>query len=119
MFIYKLPCRNFSAIKTKKMKNYQNCLEACLACMIECEKCATMCIDMKGHEECVKVCRDCADICNLCAVLCARGSQFADALCALCVKSCEACAAECSKHDMDCCKSCAEACKKCAEACKM
>ena len=74
------------------MKNVNVSIEACLACMVECEKCATDCLTMEGHEECVKLCRDCADICALCASLCARGSKFADAVCALCVKCCEECA---------------------------
>jgi hypothetical protein len=101
------------------MKNMQDCIDACLACLVECEKCSTMCITMPGHENCVKVCRDCADICALCARLCARGSSFADAMCALCVRCCEACAAECRQHDHAHCQACAEACKRCAEACKM
>ena len=93
------------------MKNVQVSIEACLACMIECEKCIDGCIVAKHHLDCIKLCQDCADICALCARLCARGSQFADALCALCVKCCEDCANECSKHDMECCKKCADACK--------
>lgn len=92
------------------MKNVQVSIEACLACMVECEKCADGFLNVKDHLECVKLCRDCADICALCARLCARDSKFAEALCALCVKCCEDCANECSKHDMECCKKCAEAC---------
>ncbi|MES2517405.1 MAG: four-helix bundle copper-binding protein [Bacteroidota bacterium] len=99
------------------MENQQSCIEACLACMIECEKSASNCMHMDGHHECVKVCRDCADICNLCARLCARASQFSDAIRAICVKACEACINECSKHIHH--ADCVEACKKCIEACKM
>jgi hypothetical protein len=47
------------------MKNSKVCIDACLACMIECEKCAISCLTMAGHQECVKLCRDCADICDL------------------------------------------------------
>lgn len=103
------------------MKNSKVSIDACLACMIECEKCAISCLNMVGHQECVKLCRDCADICDLCAKLCARDSQFADALCALCIKCCQACAMECEKYadHAACCKACAEACRKCAENCKM
>ena len=112
---------SFTTQSFKKMDNRKNCIDACLACLVESEKCATMCGTMPGHEACVKICRDCADICALFARLCARDSQFSDALCALCVKCCEACAAECGKHadHTECCKACAEACRKCAEACKM
>lgn len=101
------------------MKNINLSIEACLACMVECEKCIEGCISFKDHLECVKSCRDFADICALCARLCARGSKFAEEICMLCIKCCEDCAAECKKHDMECCKKCAAACEKCAEACKM
>jgi hypothetical protein len=103
------------------MKNSKVCIDAYLACMIECEKCAISCLNMAGHQECVKLCRDCADICDLCAKLFARGSQFTDVLCAICVQCCEACATECEKYadHAACCKACAEACRKCVETCKM
>lgn len=100
------------------MKDKKNCIDACLACMMECEKCTTMSIEMGGMVECLEVCRDCADICALCAKLCARDSQFCDDVCALVVKCCEASVTECAKHG-DHCKACTEAFKKCAEVCKM
>jgi len=96
------------------------CIDACLACAIECERCATHCIGMndKEHLKCIALCRDCADICALCARFEARGSAFTEALCKLCAEICNACAAECEKLSAhDCCKLCAAACRKCAEAC--
>ena len=48
----------------------QACIDACLACSVECEECATSCINMndKNHDKCISLCRDCADICALCAL---------------------------------------------------
>ena len=103
------------------MKNSKNCIEACLACVIACEACATHGIEMadKSHLQCISLCRDCADICALCARLQARGSSFADALCKLCVEICNACAAECEKHahHHEALNKAGEACRKCATAC--
>ena len=102
------------------MENSKNCIDACLACAIECESCATHYIGMNdaAHLKCIALCRDCADICALCARFEARGSAFAKALCKLCVEICNACAVECEKLSAHgCCKSCAATCKKCAELC--
>ena len=98
------------------MENSKNCIDACLACAIECESCATHYIGMNdaAHLKCIALCRDCADICALCARFEARGSAFAKALCKLCVEICNACAVECEKLSAH---SCAEACKKCVAAC--
>lgn len=102
------------------MGNSKNCIDACLACAIECESCATHCIGMndKEHQKRIALCRDCADISALCARFEARGSAFTKALFKLCAEICNACVAECEKLSADaCCKSCAAACKKCADAC--
>lgn len=32
------------------MKNVQISIEACLACMVECEKCGVECLAMEGHQ---------------------------------------------------------------------
>ena len=102
------------------MKNSKNFVDACLACAIECEVCASNGINLndKNHLKCIALCRDCADICALCARFAARGSSFCDALCKLCADLCIACAAECEKlsaHDFY--KKNAEACRKCAAEC--
>ena len=94
-------------------------MDACLACVVSCERCITDCVK-DGNQECILLCRDCADICDLCARFEARGSQFGQALHVLCAKICNACSLECAKHASHhvSCKECAEACKKCAAVCE-
>lgn len=100
------------------MKNLKSCIDACLACMVTCEKGITDCIK-DGNQECIVLCRDCADICALCARFDARGSVYGKDIHALCAKICKACSEECAKHASHhaSCKECADACKKCAEVC--
>lgn len=100
------------------MKNLNNCIDACLSCLVTCERCIADCID-DGHLRCISLCRDCADICTLCAKFDARGSGYGHQLHALCAEICKACSIECAKHAShhDSCKECAEDCKKCAEIC--
>lgn len=95
------------------------CIEACLACFVECERCASACLDKGQMADCVRACRDCADLCSLCAAFMARGSKLHPALCKLCAEACVKCAEECGKHAAHHapCKTCAEACRKCAETC--
>ncbi len=97
----------------------KNCIDACLACLINCEKCITDCV-AAGNKECILLCRDCADVCALCARFEARGSQFSKNLHGLCAEVCKACSIECAKHashDTSC-KECAETCIKCATICE-
>ncbi|AHE68516.1 four-helix bundle copper-binding protein [Legionella oakridgensis] len=101
---------------------YQSCIEACLKCAIECEHCATACLNesqVKDMVECIQLDRDCALICSLAAKLMARGSKYAQEMCALCAKVCRDCAKECEQHKHhEHCLKCAEACRKCAEECE-
>ena len=102
------------------MKNSKNRIEACLAVVIACEKCASDCI-VEGHKECIALCKDCADICLLYAQLEARESVYAPELRALYAKVCKACAAECGKHisNRNSCEVCVNACLKCVEVDKV
>lgn len=97
----------------------KNCIDACLACLINCEKCITDCV-AAGNKECILLCRDCADVCALCARFEARGSQFSKNLHGLCAEVCKACSIECAKHASHhtSCKECAETCIKCATICE-
>ncbi|MFN5375310.1 MAG: four-helix bundle copper-binding protein [Chitinophagaceae bacterium] len=101
------------------MKNFKNCIEACLACLTTCESCITDCV-ASDYKECILLCRDCADICALCARFEARGSKFRHNLHILCAEVCKACSVECEKHASHhaSCKECAEACKECAAICE-
>ena len=76
------------------MKNFKNCIEACLACLTTCESCITDCV-ASDYKECILLCRDCADICDLCARFEARGSKFRHNLHILCAEVCKACSVEC------------------------
>ena len=102
-------------------ENHQNCIEACHACAIECEHCASACLqedDVKMMARCIELDRSCADICALAEREMARGSDFAERVCQLCAEICDACGAECARHQVDHCQRCAEACRRCAEACR-
>lgn len=99
----------------------KSAIDALIACFIECEHCASACLDeddVKMMAACIKLDRDCADICKLTATLLARGSKHGKHLLRECIEVCEACAAECSKHQHEHCQKCAEACRACAEACR-
>jgi hypothetical protein len=91
-------------------------------CAVECEKCATACLNEKEVHMlavCIMNDRDCADICRLTATLLARNSEHAKHMIPECIEMCKKCAAECEKHNhMEHCKKCADACLKCMEACK-
>lgn len=103
-------------------QKFQECIDACLECAIECEHCSTACLqedDVKMMSKCIQLDRDCADICALTARLLARGSEHGMHLMKECAEVCEKCAEECEKHShMEHCKACAEACRRCAEECR-
>lgn len=93
-------------------------------CAVECNHCATACLDeqdVKMLATCIRLDIDCADICNLTASLLARGSEHGNHLKKECAEVCDACAQECEKHakmGMEHCRVCAEACRSCAEMCR-
>jgi len=100
---------------------YAPCIDACNACADACDRCAAACLaeeDPKAMARCIALDMDCAAICRLAAGFMARGSEHAQALCAVCTEICDACLGECATHDMDHCKACAEACRRCADECR-
>lgn len=101
--------------------NYQECIDACNACMVACETCASECLDEQNVDmmtDCIRLDRSCADICALAAREMSRDSALVSKVCALCAEICQACGNECKKHDHDHCQRCAEACRACAAACR-
>jgi hypothetical protein len=86
-------------------------------CGIECESCATHCID-ENRATCAKMCLDCSSICFETAAALGRGSHFSAQRAATCAIICDECATECEKHDNEDCRLCAESCRKCAEECR-
>ena len=106
---------------TMSHEKFQSCIDACVACAVECNHCATECLqenDIKMMVKCIQLDRQCAVICFAAAQLMSIGGEHASHLCAECAEICTACAEECGKHSNAHCKKCAEACRKCAEACK-
>lgn len=102
-------------------ERFQSCIDACLACAIECDHCASECLkedNVKMMARCIAIDRECAEACYASARLMAIGGEHAALFCQACAEICDACAEECEKHDMDHCKQCAEACRRCAEECR-
>lgn len=101
---------------------FQTCIDACLACAVTCENCATACLhekDVKMLVECIDLNRQCSVVCIAASRLMAIGGYHATHLCAECAEVCDACAAECDKHaHMEHCKNCAAECRRCAAACR-
>ncbi|MGE5450715.1 MAG: four-helix bundle copper-binding protein [Acidobacteriota bacterium] len=103
------------------LQEFTSCIEACDACALACLHCAASCLDEDdpgAMARCIKLDLDCAALCRVAADAMARGSEHAEAICALCADVCEACAQECEQHEMDHCQDCAEACDLCAQACR-
>ena len=74
-------------------------------------------LNVKMMARCIELDRDCADICSLAVQFMARGSKYAEKLCALCAEICKACGDECAKSKLEHCQRCAEACHKFADEC--
>ena len=74
--------------------------------------------DVKTMAKCIAMDVDCGQICALAAAFMARGSDHAQAICAVCADICQACGDECARHDMAHCQECAKACHACAKSCR-
>lgn len=99
----------------------RSCVEACTACALVCNHCATACLqepDVKMMARCIALDIDCAAMCELAAGAMARGSECAKTFCATCAEICGQCAQECGKHKAGHCQDCAEACRRCANDCQ-
>ncbi len=103
-------------------ENYQQCIDACQACAIECLHCTNACLqedDVKMLARCIKLNQDCAGICRLAVDYMSGGSEFAEEVCRLCADICNECGKECQKHSqMEHCQVCADACYHCYEECR-
>jgi hypothetical protein len=105
-------------------EKFQNCIDACVACAVECEHCATSCLNedmVKDLTKCIALDRECASVCRSAAELMSIGGVHATLLCQVCADICDACAEECERHSdhMDHCRECAEECRRCSEECRM
>lgn len=102
-------------------QQYASCIEACNQCAVACYHCATACLqepDVKMMARCIELDIDCAEMCKLAVAAMSRGSEQAEAICALCADICETCGDECAKHQPDHCRQCADACRRCADECR-
>jgi len=102
-------------------QQFKACIDACYECAAACDNCAASCLqeqDVKMMARCIALDMDCAQICRLAASYMARGSEMAQAVCAVCADICEACANECGQHQMAHCQECAQACRRCADECR-
>jgi hypothetical protein len=102
-------------------EKFQSCIDACIACAITCEHCASECLkedDVKMMIRCIELDRECASVCRSAAELMSIGGPHASLLCSVCADICEACAQECERHEAEHCQECAEECTACAEECR-
>ena len=104
-------------------EKYKNCINACLACIVTCNQCATACLNeesVNNMAKCIQLDLECAALCRAAAEIMSLNGQNVKAICRLCAEICTTWAEECEKHGkngMQHCKECAEACRKCAEEC--
>src|SRR5437867_10283546 len=102
-------------------QQYQKCIDACNDCAVECEHCASSCLQEDKVQEmarCIRLDLDCSLVCAMTSKLMARGSEFAPEFCRQCAEVCDACAEECARHDDEHCQRCAKTCRRCAEECR-
>lgn len=102
-------------------EQHRSCIDACNECALACHHCATACLqepDVKMMARCIALDMDCAAVCELASGAMARGSEQAQAICALCADICDACGEECAKHQPEHCQHCAQVCRRCADECR-
>lgn len=96
---------------------YLDAVEACQACMIDCQACLMAMATKESMNECPRCCIQCIEACQVALKMMVADSQWAAAYCGLCAEICAWCADECAAHDHDHCQRCAESCRRCADAC--
>ena len=104
------------------LQHHQSCIDACVHCMQECDRCFNSCVsepDAVEMAECIRLDRECAEMCWIAMAFVSQGSKLMNDLCRRCASACEACAAECEKHDKEHCRRCAEACRQCMKECRL
>ncbi len=100
----------------------QSCIEACVGCMQECDRCFNACVSEPNANEmadCIRLDRECAEMCWITIAFISQGSKLMNDLARRCIAACDACATECEKHDMEHCRRCAAACRDCAKECRL
>lgn len=99
----------------------QKLIDALNACALDCEHCASQCLDEDDVDmltRCIRLNIDCAAMCRFLTGMMARGSEYAKRLLPQCAALCEDCAIECNAHShMRHCERCAQVCRDCAAAC--
>ena len=101
-------------------EKFRSCIEACYECAMECDRCATACLqeeDLKMMKRCIELDMYCSGICRTAASFMAMGEMYSGQICRLCAEICQACGEECAKHKYEHCQRCSEACKSCAAEC--
>lgn len=103
-------------------EKYKDCIDACNACAIACDHCASEDLkeeDVKMLVECIRLDMECSAFCRMAAYIMSIGGKFSKYICSLCAEVCDACADECEKHQhMEHCKDCAAECRRCANECR-
>ena len=101
---------------------FQKCIQLCISCAIECQKCAAACLhenDFEMLKHCIAFDRDCSALCEAAVSAMRNNNPLADRVCDVCADMCDACADECEKHHHhEHCNNCAKICRKCAAECR-
>lgn len=102
---------------------YEECIDACLACLRACNHCYDECLKENKVQmmvDCIRYDRSCADTCAFTIQALSANSPFIQEILALCALHCDACGKVCQEHAQhyDHCKECADACFHCAEVCR-
>ncbi|MDX1364079.1 MAG: four-helix bundle copper-binding protein [Arenibacter latericius] len=97
---------------------YQDCIDACLKCIKDCEYCLIQTAGMESKNDCPKCCILCIEACTTTMKFLMADSSFAKEYCRLCAEVCQWCAEQCGQHDHQHCEDCANSCVKCMEECR-
>jgi hypothetical protein len=97
-------------------------IEACHACSVACEKCATACLfdeDVQDMRKVILLNRECSALCQATARILSVGVERFNMLFRACEEMCVICAKETGRYaDRHHCKQSAEAARACAEMCR-
>ena len=96
---------------------YKECIDACVQCITDCEKCIAAMMGKPSHNDSPACCRECIEICRLCVGAMERESPYVQQYCNICAEVCRWCAEQCKDHEHDHCKKCAGSSEACMNAC--
>jgi hypothetical protein len=104
------------------MESLDKFIEACHACSVACEKCATACLfedNISEMRKCILLNRECSAMCLATARILSVGVERFQMLFRACEEMCMVCARENGLHATNAlCKKAAEACRSCADLCR-